>query len=89
MGTINLSKVLPLSLKTQFWIDFHDVWSEELELFRNQIAEKKIFFNVREQNDNNQLLEIYILMDDPSNRRTCCRYNSNPSMVRFKKFNKF
>jgi len=47
MATIDLKKLLSTALKNNFWEDFMDVLSQELETFRSEIAEKKDFFNVR------------------------------------------
>lgn len=58
MATIDLKKIIATSLRTEFWENFQDALSTELELMRSTIAEKEDFFNVRNQTDITRLTEI-------------------------------
>lgn len=56
---IDLTKYLPANLKNQFWIDFLDAVSEELELYKEErIDVLKDFYVLRNITDEQQLIDI-------------------------------
>lgn len=55
---IDLKNLLPKLLQNDFWIDFMDVVSEELQNLKDKIAEKELFYDTRVQTDINQLIEL-------------------------------
>ena len=67
---IDLLKYLPANLSNDFWVEFMEVISEELELFKQERVDiKKNFYYIRELQDIEQLIEIantYGLIPDRS-----------------------
>ncbi len=58
MATIDLKKYLPTSLINEFWEDFCDAISDDLELIRAEVALKKNYFYIKDITDVNTLIEI-------------------------------
>jgi hypothetical protein len=59
MTSIDISKLLPSNLKNDFWTQFCDAISDELNLFATEeIDPKKYYYYVRTQDDITELIQI-------------------------------
>lgn len=58
MATTNPKKRLPSILKNNFWIDFMDSVSEELQRMKDEIQKKNLFYDVQSLTDKDELISI-------------------------------
>ncbi len=58
MSSIDMSKLIPKSLRSDFWIDFLSAVADEISLLKSEIAVKQDYFNTRNLNDEDALQEI-------------------------------
>ena len=69
MDNINVSNFLMYSHRNQFWIDFCDSLSEELQLFKeSEVIPNKLFYDVDSWDDEEHLIQILNMMGYSINR---------------------
>jgi hypothetical protein len=68
-SVIDMGLLIPPSMKNQFWLDFCDAWSEELELYKSEkILPLKNYYYIDDRSDVNSLVDIGVTFGNEPDR---------------------